>query len=272
VAAGVSPAVEPGILPGGKGVDGEVRVKTMDAFSGSPADPGGRMPPSKSGRMPDATAAWAQLDDPRGFRAPFGITTAERRHPQFRSHGVGTCEWDGAVWPFATCQTLYALANMLRDNGLPARTRLRPATARQVAPHATRNTYFHAFLTYVHSQHADGKPYIGEYLDEVTGDWINGGGGRSRYYNHSSFADLLITGVIGLRPRADDTVEVWPLLPDGTWDWFCLDGVRYHGRMLTILWDQDGSRYRRGAGLRVLANGREIARSERLQRLTGRLP
>src|SRR6185369_13552912 len=61
------------------------------------------------------STAWTQLTDPEGFRAPAGITTAERRHPQFRSHGVGTCEWDGAVWPFATSQTLGALANVLRD-------------------------------------------------------------------------------------------------------------------------------------------------------------
>jgi hypothetical protein len=69
--------------------------------------------------LPDAgkdyETAWAQLTDPEGFRAPFGITTAERRHPKFRSHGVGTCEWDGAVWPFATSQTLVALANVLQQ-------------------------------------------------------------------------------------------------------------------------------------------------------------
>ena len=119
--------------------------------------------------------------------------------------------------------------------------------------------YFDAFLTYVHSQHADGKPYIGEYLDETTGQWINGKDGRSRYYNHSTFADLLITGVVGLRPRADDMVEVQPLLPDGTWNWFCLDGVKYHGHALTIIWDKDGTRYGRGQGLIVLADGKEIA-------------
>lgn len=211
--------------------------------------------------LPDAgkgyETAWKQLPDPRGFRAPFGITTAERRHPQFRSHGVGTCEWDGAVWPFATSQTLGALANVLRDY------------PRSVV---TSRDYFDAFLTYVHSHHADGKPFIGEYLDEVTGDWINGKDGRSRYYNHSTFADLLITGVIGLRPRADDLVEVWPLLPAETWDWFCLDGVKYHGRTLAIVWDKDGTRYDRGAGLRVLADGKEIVRSEKLERSTGRLP
>src|SRR5207237_10545563 len=59
--------------------------------------------------------SWMQFVDDAGFHAPFGITTAERRHPQFRSHGVGTCEWDGAVWPFATSQTLTALADVLCD-------------------------------------------------------------------------------------------------------------------------------------------------------------
>ena len=211
--------------------------------------------------LPDAgkgcEAAWAQLAEPAGFRAPFGITTAERRHPQFRSRGVGTCEWDGAVWPFATSQTLVALANVLRDYPQSAVT--------------TRN-YFDAFLTYVCSQRANGKPYVGEYLDEVTGDWINGKNGRSRYYNHSTFADLLITGVVGLRPRADDVVEVHPLLPPGTWDWFCLDVLQYHGRRLTVIWDEHGSRYGRGAGLRVLVNGKEIAHTRELERLTGKLP
>jgi hypothetical protein len=202
-------------------------------------------------------AAWAQLTDPQGFRAPYGITTAERRSPKFRSHGYGHCEWDGAVWPFATSQTLDALANVLRDYPQDI---------------VTARDYFDAFLTYVHSQQAGGKPYLGEYLDETTGQWINGKDGRSRYYNHSTFADLLITGVVGLRPRADDTVEVQTLLPVDTWDWFCLDGVKYHGHVLTIIWDKDAKHYGRDPGLVVLADGKEIARSEKLTKLEGKLP
>ena len=202
-------------------------------------------------------AAWAQLTDPQGFRAPYGITTAERRNPKFRSHGYGHCEWDGAVWPFATSQTLDALANVLRDYPQDS---------------VTPRDYFDAFLAYVHSQQADGKPYIGEYFDETTGQWINGKDGRSRYYNHSTFANLLITGVVGLRPRADDTVEVQPLLPDGVWDWFCLDGVKYHGHVLAIIWDRDGKHYGRGTGLIVLADGKEIARAKKLTKLNGKLP
>ena len=202
-------------------------------------------------------AAWAQLADTQGFFAPYGITTAERRHPQFRTHGYGHCEWDGAAWPFATSQTLTALAKFLRD---------------YQSTIVTRRDYFDAFLTYTHSQHADDKPYIGEYLDETTGQWINGKEGRSRYYNHSTYADLLITGVVGLVPRADDWIQVWPLLPDGTWNWFCLDGVNYHGHALTIIWDADGTHYHHGKGLTVLAGGKEIARTDKLEKLTAKLP
>lgn len=200
--------------------------------------------------------AWAQFVDPHGFRAPFGITTAERRHPAFRSHGIGTCEWDGAVWPYATSQTLTALANVLRD--YPA------------AP-VTRRDYFDALVTYARSHRFEGKPYIGEYQDEVTGAWLKGNNPRSRWYHHSTFADLVISGLVGLRPRADGIIDVNPLLPEETWPWFCLDNVKYHGRVLTIIWDRDGRRYGRGAGLSVLVNGTEVARSKRLEPITGRL-
>lgn len=215
-----------------------------------------------AGLNPGYSSAWLQLTDPQGFLAPAGITTAERRHPQFRSHGVGNCEWDGAVWPFATCQTLYGLANLLRD----------PVANSPLTDRVSRSTFYDSFLTYVHSQHANGKPYVGEYLDEVTGDWINGKNDRSRYYNHSTFADLLVTDLVGLVPRNDNAVEISPLLPDGVWDWFCLDGVKYHGRNISIIWDAEGTHYHRGKGLIVLADGKEIARGAKLEKLTGKLP
>ncbi len=49
-------------------------------------------------------------------------------------------------------------------------------------------------------------------------------------------------------------IEVNPLLPDDTWDWFCLDNVLYHGRILTIIWDKTGETYNRGQGLTVFAD------------------
>ena len=184
--------------------------------------------------------AWRQVADPEGFSAPRGLTTAERRHPEFRSHGVGKCEWDGAVWPFATSQTLTALANYLNSSPSPV---------------VSDSVYFAELEKYVQCHSHRGLPYIGEYLDEVTGYWLKGDQERSRYYNHSTFCDLIITGLCGLRPRADATIEVNPLVPVGKWDYFCIDNVRYHGHDLTIVWDRDGSRYHVGRGLRVYIDG-----------------
>ncbi len=201
--------------------------------------------------------AWTQVTDEAGFKAPWGLTTAERRHPKFRSHGTGTCEWDGAVWPFATSQTLTAMANLLRDY---------PQSV------VTNRDWFDAFDTYTRSHVYDGLPYIGEYQDETTGAWLKGRDPRSFYYNHSTYADLVITGLVGLRPRADDIIEVAPLLPADRWSWFCLDRVRYHDRELTIIWDRDGTRFGRGSGLAIYVDGREIARREGLGSLWARFP
>ncbi len=125
------------------------------------------------------------------------------------------------------------------------------------------------------------QPWIDENLHPYTGDWIartllqqrrQPPDERGKDYNHSTFCDLVITGLVGLRPRADDVVEVNPLIPDGVWDYFCLDRVPYHGRLLTILYDRTGQRYGRGPGLQILVDGKPIARAAGLGRLTGRLP
>jgi hypothetical protein len=77
---------------------------------------------------------------------------------------------------------------------------------------------------------------------------------REKGYNHSTYGDLIINGLVGLRPRADNMVEVNPLVPEGTCDYFCLDGITYHGVTLTIFYDRTGERYGKGEGLHLLAN------------------
>ena len=198
------------------------------------------------------SVAWKQLMDDQGFLSPYGQTTAERRHPDFRTHGCCKCEWDGAIWPFATSQTMVGLANLLNNYSQDV---------------ISKADYFKHMELYVESQYHRGRPYIGEYQDEVTGYWLKGDQERSRYYNHSTFNDLIITGLIGLRPRLDDKIEVNPLVPQDKWDWFCLDNIKYKGQLLTIFWDKDGSKYNRGAGLHLLADGKEIAHSEKLERI-----
>jgi hypothetical protein len=204
--------------------------------------------------LPDSgyEAAWKQVTDTKGFLAPFGLTTAERRHPEFRTHGCCNCEWDGAIWPFATSQTMTAMANLLNHY-------------RQSV--VNDSIYFRLMELYVESHYYRGRPYIGEYLDEKTGYWLKGDQERSRYYNHSTFCDLMISGVIGLRPRPDDIIEVNPLIPEDTWDWFCLDNVSYHGNIITIFWDKDGTRYNHGKGLHLMVNGKEAAHLDTLGKL-----
>ena len=209
--------------------------------------------------------AWQQLLDEQGFSAPYGLTTAERRHPAFRSHGVGTCEWDGAIWPFATSQTLTALANYLNNqsnqnnlSNLSNQNNLSNQSNQSIQKDL-ENAFFHQMELYVESQHHRGRPYIGEYLDETTGAWLMGDRERSRYYNHSTFNDLMITGICGLRPQTDGSIVVNPLLPQDKWDYFCLDGVSYRGHVLTIIWDKNGQRYHQGTGLTLMDDGTPVA-------------
>lgn len=196
--------------------------------------------------------AWDQLMDKKGFLAPFGLTTAEQRHPEFRTHGCCKCEWDGAIWPFATSQTLTALANLLNNYN------------RDIVGNTD---FFRNMELYVESQYYRGRPYIGEYLDETSGYWLKGDQERSRYYNHSTFNDLIITGIVGLRPLADKNIVINPLIPENKWDWFCLDNILYHNKILTIIWDKDGNKYNKGKGLTLFVNGKRVANQKNLQKL-----
>lgn len=201
--------------------------------------------------------AWEQLTDPTGFWAPYGLTTAERRHPRFRSHNIGTCEWDGAVWPFATSQTLVAMANLLRDY---------PDSP------ITREDLLDVFTTYTRAQYYDGLPYIGEYHDEANGQWLKGRAPRSYYYHHSTYADPLITGLIGLLPTEAEVVRLDPLIPETAWRWFALDGIPYRGHTLTVFWDHDGTRYGHGSGFHLWIDGHPVAHSHTLGKLEAPLP
>ncbi len=61
VAAGVPPAVEPGVPPGGTGMAGTARVENSAGRSNSGEIPGGKMPPSTAGETPAATSAGADF-------------------------------------------------------------------------------------------------------------------------------------------------------------------------------------------------------------------
>jgi hypothetical protein len=72
----------------------------------------------------------------------------------------------------------------------------------------------------------------------------------SNHYNHSSYNNLVISGLCGIRPSASDTLDLNPLI-DESIKYFCLDDVQYHGHNLTVVYDADGTKYNVGKGLTV---------------------
>ncbi len=227
--------------------------------------------------LPDErfSVAWKYLMDPKHFYAPYGPTTAEQNHSGFKiSYQGHECQWNGPSWPMATSITLTALANMLNNYS---------------QKYVTKEDYFKLIQIYSNShqrKREDGKvvPWIDENLNPFTGDWISrtrlkawnegawsaekGGVERGKDYNHSTFADLIITGLIGLRPQPDNRLIIHPLIPEDKWEYFCLDNIPYHGHIITVFYDKTGKRYRKGKGFQVWVDGIKKATYENLQKMS----
>lgn len=173
---------------------------------------------------PGYEAAWHHINDPQGFCSPVGLTSAEIRHTQFmKVNPERLAAWDGAIWPYATSQTLTAMQNLLRNYS---------------QPHVTASDYMRELGKYAASHVLDGKPSISEVLRDPYVRQMCG----SEHYNHSTFCDLVITGAAGILPRPDNILQVSPLFPE-EWEYFCLDGVSYRGHPVTIAWDRTGEHY-----------------------------
>lgn len=215
-------------------------------------------------------SAWKQLPDTRGFRAKFGPTTCEQRNHYFSiSYKDHECQWNGPSWPYATSQTLTAMANLLNNYTN------QPVTAAG---------YFNLLSTYSNSQRRkleNGRviPWIDENLNPYTGDWISrtrlktwpgspwpkdkGGEERGKDYNHSTFCDLIISGLIGLRADLKNSLTINPLISSDKWGYFCLDNVLYRNKIITVLYDKTGKKYNRGKGFKIWVDGK-IVHSSRL--------
>lgn len=74
----------------------------------------------------------------------------------------------------------------------------------------------------------------------------------------------MIEDAMGLRPRSDDRIELYPI--DIGWDHFAADNLRYRNRDLGIVWDRDGTHYggKVGQGYSVYLDGRLAFRVDRL--------
>ncbi len=201
-------------------------------------------------------SAWQYLMPTNRFMARFGPSFVERNDPLFlvTNHG---CWWSGQSWPYANTQVLKALANLLQNYKQDV---------------ITRADYLKVLQTYTATHRKNGKPYLAEAANPDTGSWEGYDGyNHSEHYFHSGYTDLIVTGLAGVKPRADDTIEIDPLAP-ADWPWFALDDVPYHGRRVSVIWDKDGTRYKLGSGLHLLIDGKQAASARTLGRLTAKMP
>ena len=226
--------------------------------------------------QPEYGVAWKQLTDPEGFYAPFGPTSAEQRHPGFKiSYEGHECQWNGPSWPFATSVTLTGFANFIEKE--KSANPDADITAWQKAYLETLGIYARSHR--IKNESMKEIAWIDENLNPFTGDWISrtrlktwnngtwdrgkGGVERGKDYNHSTFCDLVINGLIGFKPAADDSFRIFPMVPESV-EYFCLDHLLWHGKIVTIFYDRTGERYHRGQGFRVYWDGKEVIASEEI--------
>lgn len=185
---------------------------------------------------------FSQLMDSQGFAANYGPTTVEQRSKWFMYQADGCCRWDGPSWPFATSQTLSAVETLLHNYNQSV-----------ISP----SDYTKLLETYAATLYKDGKPYVAEAHHPSENRWIYDGRDHSEDYNHSTFVDNVLAGLLGLIGQVDGYLTIHPLVPSD-WDYFAIENLAFQGRSVTIIWDKSGSRYGKGSGLTVFVDGRKV--------------
>ena len=144
-----------------------------------------------------------ELSDGQGYAAKFGLTTAEQRSSCFNySWAHGDC-WNQNSWPYETARVLTGMANVMNDypGGEDAVSRsLYGSLLTQYARQHTRTSAVND------TAHPLGSGHIFENLHPFLGYWNN----RARMYwshnankdmgddyNHSTFNDLILSGLLG---------------------------------------------------------------------------
>ena len=85
---------------------------------------------------------------------------------------------------------------------------------------------------------------------------------------HSTFLDLIIEGLVGLRASFGNLLTLVPLA-DASVTHFVLDNLAYHGRNVTVVWDPGATQWPAVdcKGLCVFIDGKIAATSPALQKL-----
>lgn len=190
--------------------------------------------------------SWKHLMDTAQLLGRHGLRTNEPSYEYYFKQfvfadGKPGSQWNGPSWPYQTSQTITGMANLLNDYNQAIIT----------------NSDYLKILRLFARQHylPDGKINLVENYDPNFGGpivhyyWSN-------HYNHSSFNNLVISGLCGIRPSEDNTLTIHPLV-DSSIHYFYLGDVNYHGHKLTVIYDEDGSRYGLGKGVTVFVDDKK---------------
>jgi hypothetical protein len=203
----------------------------------------------------DYANAWKHVLNTDELLGPHGLRTVEPSYQyymrQYRYDGTQKeCQWNGPVWPFQTTQVLLAMSNFLDHYQQNV---------------VTNNDFIKLLKQYTQLHYQGTTLNLEEDYAPDTGAPIVGLA-RSPHYFHSGYIDIIMSGLVGIRPRADDFLEVNPLISSDM-TYFRVEKVQYHGSSIAIQWDVDGKHYNVGAGLRIERDGKVIATSAILKRL-----
>jgi hypothetical protein len=93
------------------------------------------------------------------------------------------------------------------------------------------------------------------------GSWSADSSNHSEHYDHSTNNDDVITGLLGIVPRSDKNFQLFPITPKN-WSYFAIENLAYHGHLVTVLYDADGTRYNNGSGLSIFVDGPKVYNGE----------
>lgn len=187
-----------------------------------------------------ANSSASAMFDPDGFLTQYGPTTLEVRNQYYDATKPSDycCYWNGQSWPFSTAHTLKSLAEIYRSGNSSL----------------TADQYVQYLSMYAATQQKNGQPYVAESHYPSMDSWSADSSNHSEHYDHSTNNDDVITGLLGILPQSDDNLVISPIMPQN-WTYFAIENLAYHGHLITILYDQDGSRYQNGSGLSVFIDG-----------------
>jgi hypothetical protein len=197
---------------------------------------------------PKYNAAWKHITDTAYLLGQHGLRTNEPSYEYYFKQivffqGQRGSQWNGPSWPFQTSLALTGMANLLNN----------------YQQSVVKSSDYVKQLRLFTQQHflPEGKINLVENYDPNLGGpivyyyWSN-------HYNHSSYNNLVITGLCGIRPSPGDTLDIHPLV-DSTINYFWLDDLIYHGHRLSVKYDRDGEYYHGGKGLTVFVDGKQAS-------------